>query len=138
MSQFEIGNFGHCAGAFMWSTSINMGGQVGVSLCRAKQKSLNLLRAIYKIKHQELLKKRLFEQHNWQKIHYTSLWHFIHMHILYRPTHTNTGPLDTLHEFSTTVKGKNRGMKERKMTDGGYDMKQNMCSFLLTARTSSL
>lgn len=56
----------------------------------------------------------------------------------YTIMHTNTGPLDTLHDFSTTVKGKNRWMKERKMKDGDYDMKQNMCSFLLTARTSSL
>lgn len=69
---------------------------------------------------------------------FTSLWYYIHMHILYSLTHTTTGPLDTLHKFSTTVKGKNRWKKERKMKDGDYDMKQNMCSFLLTARTSSL
>lgn len=72
------------------------------------------------------------------KVKINNLIQFIHMHILYRLTHTNTGPLDTLHEFSTTDKGRNRWMKGRKKKDGDYDMEQNMCSFLLTARTSSL
>lgn len=74
-------------------------------------------------------------QYQW---HITSLRHFIQMHILYRLAHSNKCLLDTLHEFSTAVKCKNRWMKERKMNGGHYDMKKNMCSLLRTARTSSL
>lgn len=85
----------------------------------------------------ESLGKGKNKQHNTAptRLHFIMTFHTLC--ILYRLTHTNTAPLDTL-QFSTTVKGKNRWMKERKMKDADYDMKQNMCSFLLTARTSSL
>lgn len=45
---------------------------------------------------------------------YIASWDFTHMCMSYRLTHTNIGSLDTLHEFSTTVKAGIEGWRRGK------------------------